>query len=63
MTRRGPGLVTRYIQAWVSRLTAVATAQRIFPCFFTHALLQMRRKVVLDDELTLDDTLGSCVGA
>ena len=52
----------QYIQAGIPRFTAVSANNRVFPCMGKHALLQMFREVVLNDEHALNNSLRSCMG-
>jgi len=51
-----------YIQAWISWLTAIATDYRIFSCLFKHALLQMLRQIIFNNQNAFDDTLCTGMG-
>lgn len=48
-----------YVQAWVLRFTAVAADDRIFSALRKHALLEVFRQVIRDDQLSFNNTLRS----
>lgn len=51
------------VEAGVARFGAVAADNRVFGAVVEEALLEMFGEVIMDDELALDDTLGSSVGS
>lgn len=50
-----------YIQAWIPWFTAVTANNGVLPRVGKHALLQVFREVILNDEHALNNALRSCV--